>query len=349
MYTSLKLLKESDACVPGFTKLLNFFGPKPDVKEQRIPLHVVSILGGKDDADWAIENGSVFDPVQFEAFRRRWLPVVFFKKVYTTWCGVGMHRQARQSQKLVAFYKKALTLFSYEEINEFLFEMSLQSHSVSAFKATFQSDVYRNPIALIQHVSGELDATLNSNSTCDPELKEYLRKVYLTCHGLPLDTPTQSYTKSKKKPVATTNTGWNEDAEDAEEEEDLSDDEDPDQVVAEDGGVDGPAVGIAVSKVEPTLEETRAIISEAVATKVVPHVLPINWRIFGGSASNPEHINFALALCPPGEDIYDFMRTMKYKLPRGAKVATASADGKLTVSVSGTKAMFAVVNALNSR
>lgn len=345
MYTSLKLLKESQACVPGFSKLLNFFGAKPEVREQRIPLHVLSILGGKEDADWAIENGSVFDLEQLLAFRRRWLPVIFFNRVYTAWTSMGTYRVARQTPKLAPFYKKALTLFSYEEINEFLLEMSLQSHSTASFKATFQSDVYRLPRDLIQYVSNELDTTLGFSDSVDSELQEYLKKVYLVCHGLPLDTPTQKYTKLKKKQtVQTSDNNWNADPdEDAQDE--LSDD-DVHILTQSDTSVSLSSSRTIVRE-EPSVVPTDVGSADAPTLKQAPVILPSEWRIFGGSSSNSESTNFALVLCPPGEDLYAFMRTMTYKLPRGTKIESSAA--KLTVQVSGAKAMFAVVSALNAR
>lgn len=77
MYTTLLDLKHNSACEGGFGRLLSFFGTAVAVKEQKIPLHVIALISGKDDAGWALENCLTIDPAQYQEFYKRTLPSVW--------------------------------------------------------------------------------------------------------------------------------------------------------------------------------------------------------------------------------------------------------------------------------
>jgi hypothetical protein len=73
MYTTLSLLKATKACVPGYTRMIGFFGTSAKVKEVKIPLYAVSLIGGHEDCTWAIENGMIIDKTEYDKFYRHHL------------------------------------------------------------------------------------------------------------------------------------------------------------------------------------------------------------------------------------------------------------------------------------
>lgn len=70
MYTTLDFLKSTDACAPGFGRMLRFFGTTFD-RHTRIPLHVVALVGGHSDADWVRHNSLIIDHEEYLEFRKR--------------------------------------------------------------------------------------------------------------------------------------------------------------------------------------------------------------------------------------------------------------------------------------
>jgi hypothetical protein len=70
MHTSLALLKDVKACIPGYTKMVAFFTTRPEMKDVKIPLSMVAMVAGSDDCEWAADNGFVLDPKEFEAVYR---------------------------------------------------------------------------------------------------------------------------------------------------------------------------------------------------------------------------------------------------------------------------------------
>ena len=83
MYTTLDFLKSNAACTPGFGRMLRFFGTKFD-RFEKIPLHVVSLVGGYTDAGWTIESALIIDPEQYAEFRARTLPPMIRKAIKGT-------------------------------------------------------------------------------------------------------------------------------------------------------------------------------------------------------------------------------------------------------------------------
>lgn len=70
MHTSLALLKDVKACIPGYTKMVAFFTTRPEMKNAPIPLSMVAMVAGMDDCEWAADNGFVLDPKEFEPVYR---------------------------------------------------------------------------------------------------------------------------------------------------------------------------------------------------------------------------------------------------------------------------------------
>jgi hypothetical protein len=84
MYTTLKLLKANKACVPGFTRMITFFGNDPKIKDIRIPLYMVAIAGLPEDVSWVIENAMIIDDQEYVAFRKRHL-LNLMHRAYTSY------------------------------------------------------------------------------------------------------------------------------------------------------------------------------------------------------------------------------------------------------------------------
>lgn len=75
MHTTLEFLKASDACTPGFGRMLRFFGTRFD-RNTKIPLHVVALVGGFSDAEWTLGSALIIDYDQYAEFRNRTLPLM---------------------------------------------------------------------------------------------------------------------------------------------------------------------------------------------------------------------------------------------------------------------------------
>jgi hypothetical protein len=71
MYTTLNMLKSTHACVPGYARMLAFFGTSQKVKEIPIPLAMIAMVAQVDDCQWAASNSTVFDPEEFLEFYKR--------------------------------------------------------------------------------------------------------------------------------------------------------------------------------------------------------------------------------------------------------------------------------------
>lgn len=73
MYTTLSLLKQTKACIPGYSRMVAFFGTNSALKEVKIPIHAVALIGDEDDCAWAAEHSMIIDPEAFDRFYRRHL------------------------------------------------------------------------------------------------------------------------------------------------------------------------------------------------------------------------------------------------------------------------------------
>lgn len=81
MYTTLATLKQTDACVGGYTRMLSFMTTKP--KETPIPLWMVGMIGQWDDLEWALDNSLIIDKDMFGQFYKATVLSVF-KHLYWT-------------------------------------------------------------------------------------------------------------------------------------------------------------------------------------------------------------------------------------------------------------------------
>jgi hypothetical protein len=70
MHTTLELLKQTKACVPGYTRMISFFTTDAGFKKMPIPLWAIGLIGEWDDVEWATDNALIIDPVAFEVLRQ---------------------------------------------------------------------------------------------------------------------------------------------------------------------------------------------------------------------------------------------------------------------------------------
>lgn len=83
MYTTLQMLKQTRACIPGYARLAMYFGTKKSTRTLKIPLWVIGLIGGVADLEWAIENAMFVDDKDFAEFRSNTLPGVLFSSIST--------------------------------------------------------------------------------------------------------------------------------------------------------------------------------------------------------------------------------------------------------------------------
>lgn len=104
MYTSLAILKNVSACQNGFTTQLEFWGLGKEVKDQRIPLHAIALIGGGSDCTWALNNGVVINPSEYEAVYKRhaldvWRRLLNDNNVYANLHSMQLQMQKQKKNK----------------------------------------------------------------------------------------------------------------------------------------------------------------------------------------------------------------------------------------------------------
>jgi hypothetical protein len=343
MYTTLNILKASEACVPGFTRMASFFGINTEVKEQRIPLHVVALVGGKDDALWTLNHGAVIDPEEFKQFYARHLPAVWKHILYNE-LGRRSKTDRTKNKYLNRLLKDAYDANTFEEIEAYLVRARSHRFSHTLFDSVIDHDVWRNPHSFIAHV---IDIIRNAYPYGDP------------C-GFPEDDfkpkdGKDPYNKVEKSVSSRSSRYDDEDEGDGD--VDRSDDEeerpvrlsqprrDPDDIPDEEW----------IQKDRPTiLIKYRGEFSEWL--KKYPHSDgsgSSRGNLYFVRTTRKEHTlneDVAAALCS-GPDMYSFMTELKYKHPKGVKViaATENKPASMQCTFTEPKQMFTMVRMLTAK
>lgn len=334
MYTTLNILKHGDACVPGFTRMASFFGITPDVKEQRIPLHVVALVGGLSDAQWALDNAAVIEEEEFKKFYQRHLPAVFKRMMY-----YEIERRNRGSKTknpiLNDLIKEAFTVHTFEQIEAFLKKARSYRFDHALYNSVLNDRCWSNPHQFI-HKALE---TLTETYTYGEQL------------GFPEDTfvPKDGKDPHSQRRASTTRGRSNRDDEDDYDDED----ERPRRPVARRSRDDDDDWG---DFERPTVSMTyRKEFGEWLKTH--PHSYSTSSSSSGEmyfirttrrDATNGQ--NAAFLLCNE-DDPYAFMSRMKYKVPKGIKVApaTETAPARMSISIDDPKQMFALVRVITTK
>lgn len=135
MYTTLALLRASSACTHGYGTQLKFWGTSPEVKEQRIPLHVLLLVSDEDDTQWALENGFIISPSEFKEFQERMLPVIWRSQLW---------EQDWQLDEKPSRIKKAPKISkSFRSKTDQLDDLVQKEYREKAWKATTTADILR--------------------------------------------------------------------------------------------------------------------------------------------------------------------------------------------------------------
>lgn len=344
MYTTLNMLKQVEACKPGFGRMLAFFGLGANVKEQKIPLHVVSLVGQLDDAGWAMSNGLVIDPQEFDALRRRHLVPLFMYKMYKGYIQSSSSRQKMEKKPLVhGYFKRALELRTYEQVDAFLQETRFLSFENSLFKDVLRNDAWNDPLEFLKMCKDQMSYKLSTSDDWyyEGELaRSYIPHMYLAIAGLPTDTPFIPLGKtaiSKKKSPAPRGRAAVRRRD--EEDEDREDDEDQ----------DWQETSIAPATQEISSDTTAVLEAVSAGTAIKPKAAPIKipdtihiFKEYMPKRNNAENFARILSTTP-----FDFMRTMTYRMPKAVKVKPET-NGTMTVTVGDTESMLRIVRSLNS-
>lgn len=175
MYTTLSLLKATKACVPGYTRMIGFFGTNAKVKEVKIPLYAVSLIGGTEDCTWAIENGMVIDKADFDKLYRHHLAAMV---QYQFWTHHEDHREQSWNMKH-DWAKQArleiMKVVDYESAQAWLDARRSINLSHWVWEAMLSSKVWASPAAFITALAEHHQCRHTSLHTCaliDPDTVE---------------------------------------------------------------------------------------------------------------------------------------------------------------------------------
>lgn len=168
MYTTLEMLKTVKACVPGYSRMISFFGNAKETKTQLIPLHAVALIGGSSDAEWALTNGCVLDKEQYDAFYRRHLPAVFKNLIETKVSYRNRHSSRDTSTDknpiLKELVEKCYKVHSFEEIQEHLEKLRTYNFEHRLFSDVLGDECWNSPFKFVAHCFSLADTTYDVSS-----------------------------------------------------------------------------------------------------------------------------------------------------------------------------------------
>lgn len=175
MYTTLALLKASDACVPGYGRMISFFGLAPSVKEQKIPLHVVALVGGPEDFGWALSNGVILDEEEYKQFYRRNLPFAFRAMMADRGYGSRVSSTNSDYKKkpfLWDLIKEAKAAVTFEQCEAFLAKIRLQHHSHWLFTEIARNEAWNSPCEFINYCVNKVQSNYTNSFWNWPKASE---------------------------------------------------------------------------------------------------------------------------------------------------------------------------------
>lgn len=150
MYTTLNFLKANKACVPGYTRMISFFGNSPSIKDVHIPLYMVAIAGLAEDLGWAISNAMIIDAEDYRVFRRRHL-LALLRRVFSysnSRLSIEEHTPLFEARAKLEF----IALRTYEEAEAWLTKWSAYSSGSDFFRNVIQERAFYSPKAFIEEV-----------------------------------------------------------------------------------------------------------------------------------------------------------------------------------------------------
>src|SRR5438093_10600878 len=114
MHTTLNILKTTDACTGGYGRMIGFFGDRKKFGDQLIPLSVVSLIGGPDDAQWALHNSAVIDEEQYKEFYCQHMPSVLKHLLHTKVHRTEIYRKEK-NPVMQQIREESLLIQTFEE------------------------------------------------------------------------------------------------------------------------------------------------------------------------------------------------------------------------------------------
>lgn len=150
MHTTLAILKEAKACVPGYTRMIGFYGVEPEVKNVEIPLWAVSLIGTSDDMLWAINNGCFIDPKVFAKFRAYTFLSVF---KCLLWKARDLHRiRSLQMGFQMNVFKECVAATTTEQAEALLTKYRQYVLECDLWEHFFNHKIWSNPHQYIAYV-----------------------------------------------------------------------------------------------------------------------------------------------------------------------------------------------------
>lgn len=313
MHTTLNILKVTNACTGGYGRMISFFGDRKRFGDQIIPLHVVSLVGGFDDAQWALHNSTVIDEEKFKEFYREHLPSVL-KLLLQEKIGSGGFRNPEKNPIAEQIKQEAVAIQTFEECEAWLKKARAYNFSHSIFSSVLRSRVWSHPASFISYCMDKCNDTFyTSNSKWGASL--YAERAEDAPFAVSMEPVVVPFGKADNP---------NEDnleAESDEDDEDGYDDEDED---------DRPR---------------RARPASRVATKAEKNVQRFWFKTSAGNRTKGQQAAYLFSKTP-----FDFIHTMGYKVPRGAKLEKKGDDKvELQIAVSNDEKIYQLMRMLTTK
>jgi hypothetical protein len=128
--------------------MVSFFGNSKELGDQIIPLHVVALVGGGDDAKWTAMNSLVIDEEKYQEFYRKHLPSVL-KKILESKLSSSDRRTKLKNEMLEKLREEAFTISTFEECEDWLRRARLVNTGHTIFSSVLRSRVWTTPASFI--------------------------------------------------------------------------------------------------------------------------------------------------------------------------------------------------------
>lgn len=311
MYTTLALLKSVKACVPGYGRQISFFGTKAALKDQKIPLCAVALIGGKDDVGWALSNGVVLDKEQFDVFFRRHAVSVFKSLCSSNIYSGGLRDFKHKTVKELV--TRSTKIHTFDELTDFLKEARGYNFDHALWNSVIDDVCWTSPAKFIEKCLEILDKTYTTgNNWSFPMhlINPHDPKDRIHIAPAPTPAPATEPVAVEAAPAVAPSQPYGFDSDDEEE------DERPRRA---------PRGGVGKKKASSPIKcywisSTRSELS---------------------AGQNAGHLF--------DESPYDFLGTLEYKLPKNVSIVVENGEPVMRTEVTEKKTMFYMLRELTAR
>lgn len=197
MYTTLALLKAVSACKPGYGRQIAFFGLKCD-RDQKIPMHVIGLVGGLDDFIWTLDHGAIIDKDDFAAFRARTLVGVWRNLCDQNFSGDDYIRGKHSHTTRAAV--EACELRTSEEIEHFLSIHQQYHFDVPFYEKVVHARELVEPLRYLKFVKENIARTIPRSSKVYPAMAaEIAGKARPTRLSAPMELDLSAQSKAARR------------------------------------------------------------------------------------------------------------------------------------------------------